>query len=154
MISDLYSTHQSRDLVNPWTIVVFSWGKSLAQIWDTRGMEYAPLNTHYIRKKCQWKLWYCFESLALRYSLENLPYLPTLSTYFTLWHRYYCLYSQRVTALKWVSNICKIFAVDFFSRSDGSGIFLFLFKYAFKTKTLLVCLKEINSYNVWIIFLN
>ena len=98
---------------------------------------HTPLYAYYIEKGVGWKLWYCFESLALRYSPENLPHFLKISTYFTWWHRYFCLCIRRVTeVLKQLSNICKIFVADFFNKSDGSEIFLFLLKHAFKTKTL------------------
>ena len=134
MVSDLYSTHQSSDLVNDITNCHFFIREipGTSFNWDTRDVVYAPLYTHTILEKgVGWKLWYCFESLALRYYPENLPHLLKVSTYCTWWHQYFCLCIRRVTEV-----LKKLFFVaDFFNKSDDSEIFLFLLKHAFKTKT-------------------
>ena len=101
LVSGLYSTHQWRGLASDITschffIRVQFPGTSFN--WDNRDVAYAPLYTHTILEKgVGWRLWYCFEPLALQYSSENLPHLLKLSTYFTWWHRYFCLCIRRVT---------------------------------------------------------
>ena len=100
LVSGLYSTHQSRDLANYVTNCHFFIREFPGTSFnlDTRDVAYAPpLYAYYIEKGVGWKLWYCFESLALRYSPENLPHFLKISTYFTWWHRYFCLCIRRAT---------------------------------------------------------
>ena len=118
LVSGLHNSHQSRDIANDITnrhifireIAITSFN------WDTRGMTYAVLYRHTIlEKSVRWKLWYCFESLALWYSPENHPHLLTLSTFLTWRHRYFCFCIRRATkSSKWVSNICKNVCLRFF----------------------------------------
>ena len=100
LVSGLYSTYHSRDLVhdinNHHLFIRDIPGTNFR--WDTRGMVYTPLSMHtMLEKTARWKLWYCFESLVLQYSLENLLNLLTLSFDFTWWHRYFYRRIRRVT---------------------------------------------------------
>ena len=100
LVSGVYSTRQSRDLANDITNCHFFVREfpGTSFNWDTRDVAYVPLYTHNILEKGEgWKLWYSFESLALRYSPKNLPHLPKVSTYFTWWNWYFCLCIRRVT---------------------------------------------------------
>lgn len=61
LVSGLYITHQSRDLVNEITNchLFIRWISGTSFNWNTRGMTYAPLYTHNIlEKSVHWKLWY------------------------------------------------------------------------------------------------
>ena len=100
LVSGGYSTRQSRELANDITNCHFFVREfpGTSFNWDTRDVAYVPLYTHNILEKGEgWKLWYSFESLALRYSPKNLPHLLKVSTYFTRWNWYFCLCIRRVT---------------------------------------------------------
>ena len=100
LVSGLYSTYQSRDLVhdinNHHLFIREIPGTNFR--WDTRVMVYTPLSMYtMLEKTARWKLWYFFESLALQYSLENLLNLLTLSFYFTWWHLHFYRPIRKVT---------------------------------------------------------